>query len=209
MSDEFDDDYYDFLEQIKKYLKIDKGVFDVDFLFLPESNFDPNLNLQNKKVEGFKVTYHFESGMEKPEIKIESDFDEKKLKEYIKKLNLSSSPQFKMLRKSGKKPVMDVGTLSLKPDFEQEEFLEKEPYYELIMYDDYTEIVMELPGIEKGHIVLSLSEDGRKLKILTESNFQNFEKELQLPFESTMKDHVVEVNNGIVSIIIRKINKQV
>ena len=209
LSDEFDDDYYDFLEQIKKYLKIDKGDFDVDFLFLPESNFDPNLNLQNKKVEGFKVTYHFESGMEKPEIKIESDFDEKKLKEYIKKLNLSSSPQFKMLRKSGKKPVMDVGTLSLKPDFEQEEFLEKEPYYELIMYDDYTEIVMELPGIEKGHIVLSLSEDGRKLKILTESNFQNFEKELQLPFESTMKDHVVEVNNGIVSIIIRKINKQV
>ncbi len=209
LSDEFDDDYYDFLEQIKKYLKIDKGVFDVDLLFLPESNFDPNLNFQNKKVEGFKVTYHFESGMEKPEIKIEGDFDEKKLKEYFKKLNLSSSPQFKMLRKSGKKPVMDVGTLSLKPDFEREEFLEKEPYYELNMYDDYAEIVIELPGIEKGHIVLSLSEDGRKLKILTESNFQNFEKELQLPFEFTMKDHVVEVNNGIVSIIMRKINKQV
>jgi len=74
-SDEFDDDYYDFLERIKKLLKIDKGVFDVDFLFLPESNFDPNLNRQNKKIEGFKVTYHFESGMEKPEIKIEGDFD--------------------------------------------------------------------------------------------------------------------------------------
>ena len=207
MSDEFDDDYYDFLERIKKLLKIDKGVFDVDFLFLPESNFDPNLNLQNKKVEGFKVTYHFESGMEKPEIKIEGDFDEKKLQEYFKKLNLSSYPQFKMLRKSGKKQAMDVGTLSLKPDFEREEFLEKQPYYELNVYDDYAEIVIELPGIEKGHIVLSLSEDGRKLKILTESNFQNFEKKLQLPFESTLKDHVVEVNNGIVSIIMRKINK--
>lgn len=209
LSDEFDDDYYDFLERIKKLLKIDKGVFDVDFLFLPESNFDPNLNLQNKKVEGFKVTYHFEPGMEKPEIKIEGDFDEKKLHEYFKRLNLSSSPQFKMLRKSRKNPVMDVGTLYLKPDFEREDFLEKETYYELNVYDDYAEIVIELPGIEKGHIILSLSKDGRKLKILTESNFQNFEKELQLPFESTMKDHVVEINNGIVTIIMREINKQV
>jgi len=209
LSDEFDDDYYDFLEQIKKFLKIDKGVFDVDFLFLPESSFDPNLNLQNKKVEGFKVTYHFEPGMEKPEIKIEGDFDEKKLQEYFKKLNLPSYPQFKMLRKSGKKQVMDVGALSLKPDFERVNSLEKETYYELNVYDDYAEIVIEIPGIEKGHIILSLSEDGRKLKILTESNFQNFEKELQLPFESTMKDHVVEINNGIVSIIMRKINKQI
>jgi HSP20 family molecular chaperone IbpA len=209
LSDEFDDDYYEFIERIKKMFKIDKGVFDVDFLFLPESNFDPNLNLQNKKVEGFKVTYHFESGMEKPEIKIEGDFDEKKLQEYFKKLNLSSYPQFKTLRKPEKKQTMDVGTLSLKPDFKREDILEKEPYYELNVYDDYAEIVIELPGIENGHIVLSLSEDGRKLKILTESNFQNFEKKLQLPFESTMKDHVVEINNGIVSIIMRKINKQV
>ncbi|GAH27319.1 unnamed protein product, partial [marine sediment metagenome] len=134
----------------------------------------------------------FESGMEKPEIKIEGDFDEKKLQEYFKKLNLSPYPQFKTLRKSGKKQVMDVGTLSLKPDFEREDFLEKEPYYEFNVYDDYVEIVIELPGIEKGHIILSLSKDGSKLKILTESNFQNFEKELRLPFESTMKDHVVE-----------------
>ena len=207
LSDKFDDDYYDFLERIKKLLKIDKGAFDVDFLFLPESNFDPNLNLQNKKVEGFKVTYHFESGMEKPEIKIEGDFDEKKLQEYFKKLNLSSFPQFKMLRKSGKKQLLDVGTLSLTPDFEREDFLEKEPYYELNEYENYTEIIIELPGIEKSHIILSLSEDGRKLKILTESNFQNFKKELQLPFESTMKDHVVEINNGIVSIIMRKITR--
>ena len=207
LKDEFDDDYYDFLERIKKIFKINEGVFDVDFLFLPESNFNPNLNFQNKKVEGFKVTYHFESGMEKPEIKIEGDFDEKKLQEYFKKLNLSSYPQFKTLRKSGKKQEMNVGTLSLKPDFEREELLEKEPYYELNVHDDYAEIVIELPGIEKGHIILSLSEDGRKLKILTKSNFHNFEKEVQLPFESTIKEHVVEINNGIVSIIMQKINK--
>ncbi|GAH55830.1 unnamed protein product [marine sediment metagenome] len=207
MSDEFDDDYYDFLERIKKLFKIEEGVFNVDFLFLPESNFDPNLNLKNKKIEGFKVTYHFESGMEKPEIKIEGDFDEKKLQEYFKKLNLSSYPQFKTLRKPGEKHVMDVSKLSLKPDFEREGFLEKEPYCELNVHDDYAEILIELPGIEKGHIILSLSEDGRKLKILTEINFLNFEKELQLPFESTMKDHVVEINNGIVSINMRKINK--
>ena len=74
LSDEFDDDYNEFLERFKKFLNIDSDKFDVDFLFLPEPNFDPNNNLKDENVKGFKVTYHFESGMDKPEIRIDIRF---------------------------------------------------------------------------------------------------------------------------------------
>jgi len=204
LSDEFDDDYNEFLERIKKYLNIDSDIFDVDFLFLPEPNFDPDTNPRNKNVKGFKVTYHFESGMDKPEIRIEGNFDEKRLQDYFKKLNISNFPQFNRLEQSGKKQAIDVGRLSLQPNIEQEKSMAKEPYYEINLHEDLADIVIEAPGIEKGHIILSLSEDGRKIKVSIEINFVNIEKEILLPFESTIDDHVLEVNNGIISIIMRK-----
>ena len=199
LSDEFDDDYNEFLERIKKYLNIDSDIFDVDFLFLPEPNFDPNAN-----PKGFKVTYRFESGMDKPEIRIEGNFDEKKLLDYFKRLNISNFPQFSRLGQSGKKQAIDVGTLSLEPNIKRKKPMAKEPYHEINIHEDFADILIEAPGIEKGHIILSLSEDGRNLKVSIEINFVNIEKVLRLPFESTMDDHVLEVNNGIVSILMRK-----
>ena len=204
LSDEFDDDYNEFLERIKKFLNIDSDIFDVDFLFLPEPNFNPKTNLKDENVKGFKVTYHFESGMDKPEIKIEGNFDEKKLQDYFKRLNIPNFPQSKRLGQSGKKQAINLGTLSLQPNMEQEKSMAKEPYYEINLHQDFADIVIEAPGIEKGHIILSLSEDGRKLKVSIEINFVNNEKEILLPFESTMEGHVLEVNNGIISIIIRR-----
>jgi len=204
MSDEFDDDYNEFLDRIKKYLNIDSKVFDVDFLFLPEPNFGPNMNQEDENVKAFKVTYHFEPGMEKPEVRIEGDFDAKKLQDYFKRLNLSNLPQFKRLSQSGKKRTIDIGALSLHPNLEHEKTTVREPYYEINLHEDYADILIEAPGIEKGHIILSLSKNGKKLKIAIEINFMNIEKEIQLPFESTINDHVLEVNNGIISIIMRK-----
>ncbi|NVM45211.1 MAG: hypothetical protein HWN79_09865 [Candidatus Lokiarchaeota archaeon] len=206
MSDEYDDDYNEFLERIKKYLNIDSDVFDVDFLFMPEQNFDPNLNLKDENVKAFKVTYHFEPGMDKPEVRIEGNYDEKKLKEYFKRVNISNLPQFKRLGQSGKKQAIDVGTLSLEPNIKHKKSMAKELYHEINIHEDFADIVIEAPGIEKGHIILSLGEDGRNLKVSIEINFVNVEKEIRLPFESTMDDHVLEVNNGIVSIIMRKRN---
>ncbi|MHA2288629.1 MAG: hypothetical protein ACXABG_07570 [Promethearchaeota archaeon] len=204
MSDEFDDDYNEFLERIKKFLNIDSDAFDVDFLFLPEPNFDQNLNRKEEGMKGFKVTYHFESGMDKPEIRVEGNFDEKKLKEYFKRFNLSDLSQLKHLGQPRKKQAIDVGTLSLQPNTEYEKSAAKEPYYEINLFEDYADIIIEAPGVEKGHLILSLSEDGKTLKVMIEINFINFEKEIRLPFESSMDNHVLEVNNGIVSIIMNK-----
>lgn len=204
MSDEFDDDYNKFLERFKKFLNIDSDNFDVDFLFLPEPNFNPSNNLKDEKVKGFKVTYHFDSGMDKPEIRIEGNFDEKKLKDYFKRLNISNLPQFRRLGQSRKKQTLDIGPLSLQPDIEHRKSVSKKLYHEINEYDDFADIIIEAPGVEQGHIILSLSEDGRMLKVSIEINFVNTEKEIELPFESTMENHILEVNNGIISIIMRK-----
>ena len=206
MSDEYDDDYNEFLERIKKFLNLDQGTFDVDFLFLPEPNFNPETNRNKENFKGFKVTYHFESGMDKPEIRVEGNFDEKKLQEYFKKFNISNNSQFKRLRPSRERQAVDVGTLSLQPNYEHEEILAQEPYYEKIFHENSAEIIIEAPGIEKGHMLLSLSEDGRTLRISTETNFNNIEREVVLPFESTMDDHILDVNNGIITILMLKKN---
>ena len=209
MSDEYDDDYNEFLERIKKYLNIDSDNFDVDFLFMPEQNFDPSMNLKDNNVKAFKVTYHFEPGMDKPEVRIEGNFDKKKLQDYFKRFNISNLPQFKQVGQSGqsgKKQAIDVGTLSLEPNLKHKKPIVKEPYHEVNIHDDFADILIEAPGIEKGHIILSLSEDGRNLKVSIEINFIDIEKEIRLPFESTMDNHKLEVNNGIVSIIMRKKN---
>jgi len=145
VSDEYDDDYNDFLERIKEYLNLDQGAFDVDFLFLPEP----------------------------PEIKVEGNFDEKKLQEYFKKFNVSKHPQIKRLNPSRDRQAIDVGTLSLHPDYEKEDSITKEPYFEINFHENSTEIISEAPGIEKGHILLSLSEDGRTLRVSIEINFNN------------------------------------
>lgn len=206
MSDEYDDDYNDFLERIKEYFNLDQGAFDVDFLFLPEPNFGPMTNRNDDKFKGFKVTYHFESGMDKPEIKVEGNFDEKKLQNYFKKINLSKNSQLKRLNPSRDRQAIDVSTLSLHPNYERGDILTKDPYFEKIFNKDSAEIIIEAPGIEKGHILLSLTEDGRTLRISIEINFINIEREILLPFESTMDDHVLEFNNGIITIIMHKKN---
>jgi len=206
VSDEFDDDYIDFLERIKKYLNLDQGNFDMDFLFLPEPNFDPNTIRDEDKFKGFKVTYHFESGMDKPEIKVEGNFDEKKLQEYIKKFSLSEQSQMNRLNPLNDRRVIHVDKLSLQPNLEKEDSITKDLYFEKNFHEDSTEIIIEAAGIEKGHILLSLSEDGRTLKVSIEINFINNEREILLPFESTMADHVLEVNNGVITIVMRKKN---
>ncbi len=210
VSDEYDDDYTDdyndFLERIKKHLNLDQGAFDVDFLFLPEPNFDPKTIRNNDKFKAFKVTYHFESGMDKPEIKVEGNFDEKKLQEYFKNFDLSNHPHLKRLNPSRDRQAIDVGPLSLQPNYEKGDSLSKNPYFEINLYEHSAEIIIEAPGIEKGHILLSLSEDERTLRVSIEINLINIKREILLPFESTMDDHILEVNNGIVTIIMQKKN---
>lgn len=204
--DEYEDFYEDIIEKFKKYFKLDPNLSHVDFMFIPEpiKNFD-NFRDQDPNLKAFKVSYHFESGMDKPEIKIEGDIDEKKMHEYLKKINMQQNPRFKLGRKDqNQRKEIDASIFSLVPCDEEEENCSYEPYSEIYYLEDDIEIILEVPGVEKGHVILSLSNDGRKLKIIAKNPNRNFEKEIKLPFKSSLEGHIMDINNGIASIIIKK-----
>ena len=193
-----DDDYNDFIERLKEYLKNDKGIVDFDIFFMDEPNTDGTIRPNSK---GFKVSYHFEPGMDKPEVKIEGDFDPKKIRDYLKRLKFPDNPNFKNLLPNQPKTIT-VKNLSLMPNQKHV----YEPYLEVNEFDDHVEIVVEAPGVEQGSIITSLSEDGRNLRISIKTHLKIFEKEIELPFVSSMERHNLEINNGIVSISMQKLS---
>jgi HSP20 family molecular chaperone IbpA len=204
MADNYDDDEYkDFIEKFKKFFKIDSDIFDIDFLFMPESMRDPKVDPTSSEMKGFKVSYHFEKGMDEPEIKIEGDIDEDKIKEYLKRMDMRNIPNFERVRKVPHTKEIDFASLSLEPCDDDQE-CPIEPLAEINEYEDRVEILLEVPGIEKGHVILSLSQDGKKAKIYAENSKRSFEKEVKLPFKSSLDDHNLEVNNGIATIIFKK-----
>ena len=203
MSDDYDE-YNDFFEEIKKFFKFKTDMFDIDFLFLPESSLDTNQNPKKENIKGFKVSYHFEPGMDKPEVKIEGDLDNNKLQDYLKNFNMSNFSPNGNLVKSNKKSIIDVKNLRLNsPEMTVDSNI-IEPFTELNNFDDYIEIIMELPGIEKGHIILSLNEDATILKVSAESDFRKYLKEIKIPFQSSLENYNLEVNNGIAIITLKK-----
>jgi HSP20 family molecular chaperone IbpA len=204
MTDEYDDDYDDIFERIKDYLNIDPEKFDFDIIFMPEMDLNQNFNPDNEIYKGFKVTYHFEKGMDKPDVRIEGDFDNEKLKEYINNLNVKNNPRLKPFVRTQNKNVLDSNNLTLQPREEEFPMKKKDPYYEVNSTMKGAEIVMEAPGVEKGHVILSLSENRKKLKIIVKNKFNEFEKIIKLPFEPTLENHSLEINNGIISIEIHK-----
>ncbi len=200
-----DDEYDDFIEKIKKFLNIDSDRFDIDFLFMPEPNMDLPFNPDDKNLKGFKISYHFSDGMDKPEIRFEGDIDRKKLRKYLRNIDLSKYPQLNQMAKNQKQNVIDAKELFLEPCTNKDDECIIEPFSE-INYDDNTvEIIIEMPGIEKGHILISSIEDGGKVKITAENELRKFVKLFDLPFKVKIGDYGLDVNNGVTTILFHKL----
>lgn len=198
------DEYDDFIEKIKKMLKIDSDRFDIDLFFMPESDMKLPFNQDNENIKGFKVSYHFNEGMDKPEIRFEGNIDRKKLGEYLKNVDFSKNPQFKKLVKKSQSNVIDAKELYLEPCTDKDEECIIEPFSEMNVNNDFIEIIIEMPGIEKGHILISALESGNKVKIRAENESRKFLKTFDLPYEVKIGDYSMDVNNGITTIILKK-----
>jgi len=200
-----DDDYDEFLDRIRKMFNLDKDHFDVDFLIMPESALDPDSPFKDDAKKGIKVTYHFEPGMEKPEIKIEGNFDAEKFQRYLENLNIKEMPRINQIKPNRMKEVIDAKEMMIDPCLDIDESCIIEPYSEVTAEDGHCKIIIEVPGIEKGHVLLSLDNKGKTLKFLAESNVRKYEKFIPLPAKSTMQGYSMNVNNGIATIILRKL----
>ncbi|MFW9972736.1 MAG: Hsp20/alpha crystallin family protein [Candidatus Odinarchaeota archaeon] len=203
MSDDFDD----FIDKIKKYFRLDSDVFDVDFLFIPESEKSPDLKPKNSKAKAFKISYHFEKGMKEPEFKIEGDIDEKKIKEYLKNMDLSRYPDFEKLIKMQKKDEIDADKISLELPVEYENQIELEPATEINNYKDFIEVVFDIPGISEEDVIIDITEGGSNLRLVAENTRKRYIKDLDLPFKCSNNDCEIEVKNGLAIIKVKKLDK--
>lgn len=197
-------DFGDIFDKIRKYFNFQSDIFDVDFLVFPESTEDLNLKFGDENVEGFKVSYHFESGMEKPEIKIEGDFDERKLNEYLNQFNLDQNANIQNNLPHVQKDIVDAGMLSL-DNIHNEEFLLEdegtsyvfEPDTEINDFDYFTEIIFEVPSIEEKDVFVSFGGDGSRLTFFAQNEKRRYQKDIQLPFKASENDFSLKVNNGL------------
>ncbi|MHA2283283.1 MAG: hypothetical protein ACXAC5_20775 [Promethearchaeota archaeon] len=196
LRDEFDD----FIDKIKEHFKLDSDMFEIDFLFLPESEIKKGRTPNNEKIKGFKISYHFESGMEKPEIKIEGNVDSKKVWDYLKNADLSKLPNVKELYESQSKKEIDAETLSLEFHEEVKEdnnLLILEPYTEVCNNEGITEILVEIPGIDQEDVEISFRDDGKELIFRAGNKNRKYLTTVALPFHSSVENCKVEVNNGV------------
>jgi len=194
------DDFDDFIDRIKKYFKLDSEIFDVDFLFIPESEMNLENKPNNKKVKGFKISYHFESGMDKPEIKIEGNLDDKNIHEHLRNVDLSKVPKLKDLYNSPSKKEIDASELSLETSLKKEADVGTyvlEPYAEICDNEGFSEILIEIPGMGTDNVNIKFEDKGRKLIFTAENEKRRFMKAVQLPFKTSETECEIEVNNGI------------
>jgi len=202
LRDEFDD----FIDKIKRHFKLNSDMFEIDFLFLPESEIKRGRTSDNEKIKGFKISYHFESGMEKPEIKIKGNIDNKKVKEYLKGADLTKLPNVRELYDSKSNKEIDVNSLSLESYEEEKEtndLLILEPYTEVCNNDGSTEILIEIPGIAKEDIDFRFGDTGRELVFRAENESRKYMTTIHLPFQSSGENCELEVNNGVAIITVR------
>ncbi len=198
------DDFDEFIDDIKKFFKIDSDIFDVDFLFLPESEMYKGKIFNDKKVKGFKISFHYETGMDKPEIKIEGNIDDKKLQDYLKNIDISKYPKLKDLLDISHKKEIDAGELSLEFHEQNKDIDFLEPYTEIIDSNDSLEIVFEIPGMDKDNVNISFNNEKNELIFNAENKNRKYMKNIPLPFKSSKKDVQIEVNNGIANIKLSK-----
>ncbi|MHA1489065.1 MAG: hypothetical protein ACTSRI_05355 [Promethearchaeota archaeon] len=195
------DDIDKYIKRIIKSLDLNSDIFDLDFIVFPESINDLDVKPKNKNVKGYKISYHFESGMDKPDIKIEGNLDEKELQDYLKKFNFNHDPNLKVLSNSKPKDVINASDLSLESykNNNDSNVLENvlEPYAEINDFDNFSEIVFEVPGIEKRDIILRFSENSNKITFSASNKNRKFLKHIYLPFEIYKNTYYLDVNNGI------------
>jgi len=202
-----DDEFDDFIDELKKYFKIDSDYFDIDFLFMPDSEIGLKKDIDNKKFKAFKISYHFETGMKKPEVRIEGNIDYNEIKDYLKNVDLSKYPQLKKNLNIKSKKEIDAGKLSLEFHESEVDIDYLEPYIEIMDNNNFFEILLEIPGMNEDDVRINISEDHTQLLFIAEKKNRKYKKSITIPFKCSKENCLLNVNNGIAIIrVSKKIN---
>jgi HSP20 family molecular chaperone IbpA len=200
------DDFDDIIDEIKKFFKLDSDIFDIDVLFIPDKNIDLGIKSYDKNPKGFKISYHFEAGMDKPEIKIEGNIDDKKIKDFLENVDMNKYPKLRKLIESHIKKEIDASKLTLETNClnEEESVFVLEPYIEINENNENFEILIEVPGIERGDVMIDFDIDGKILMFTAQNKKRKYCKEITLPSKLLNANYELDVNNGIAYIKLKK-----
>jgi len=218
--DDDKDDYKNFIEKLKDYLNVDSDIFDAEFYIFPSSELGEKFGLDPNEDKGFKISYHYEKGMDQPDIKIHGNVDEEKVKDYIKKFNyMKNNPKFREYikkararkmqnQKKSKKPI-DAKELSLKsPEVEESDKQDsiniKEPITEIHNFDDEVELILEVPGIKENDVFISLNDEEKTLTFSAENDKRRYHKKVHLPCKASLLNDSLSISNGILTFKCRK-----
>ncbi|MHA1148321.1 MAG: hypothetical protein ACTSR8_08750 [Promethearchaeota archaeon] len=214
-SDDFDEFYTDFIKKFEELFgKVDLDVFNVDFFIVNERDIGhKNIRRNLDKSKGFKISYRKNPETGKPEIKINGEIDKNLLNrylEYFKNNDLKEFANFNFKEYFDKYSIQDNRVLDASqfrlapyPQGEDNNY-EIEPYTEVNVFDSFSEIIIEAPGIDVQDVVLTLSEEGKKLGFSAQNCNRSYIKTVYLPFESDLENNEITINNGIVNLKIRR-----
>lgn len=201
------DDFDDIIDELKKFLNLKSDMFDIDVLFLPEKDIDLGIKPDDKKMKGFKISYHYENGMDKPDVKIEGNINDEKIKEFLKNADLKNIRRLKKLVHTKRKKEIDASQLTLEPIKQDEGIYVLEPYTEVNENTDYIEIIIEVPGMKRENIMIDFRNEGNLLAFTAQNEKRKYFKKINLPCKLLMENYELQVNNGIAYIKIKKISK--
>jgi HSP20 family molecular chaperone IbpA len=191
--DFFDDDYFDdFIDEIKRFFNMNSDPFD-NFLIDYFNSQDEEDERDKKK--SFEISYFYETGMDKPDIRVEGDFNKDIMKEFFGQF---ASP-FEEHRK-----VLDAKNISLEPDFAHNSIFFTEPTSEVTEKEDGLEILLEVPGVIFGELSVEMDEIGSTLLFNAQNENRNYFKEIPLPYNCSLDNLKMEHKNGIVIILLLK-----
>ncbi|TFF99533.1 MAG: hypothetical protein EU541_04655 [Promethearchaeota archaeon] len=221
MADEDDKDYDNFIRKMMDELNknMDADVFDAEFIIFPNEELNEQFGLDPKE-KGFKVRFHYEEGMDKPEIKISKrdDLDQDKLRDMLKKMRFvqRSHPNFKKIlnsqmknQKKKTKKVIDAKEISLNPpsdDITQKNITTKEPDLDIQDLEEHILVILEVPGVRENDLYLSLNEEKNILTFDAQNNKKSYFKQIHLPTKCSIVNESIGINNGILSIMLKKKN---
>jgi HSP20 family molecular chaperone IbpA len=202
-------------------LDMDADVFDAEFIIFPNKELNKKFGLDPNE-QGFKVNFHYEEGMDKPEIRISKrdDVDKDKLKDLLKKMKFvrRSHPNFEKILKSRMeqkkqeaKKIIDANEVSLEPQNEpksKQNITTKEPDLDIQELEDKVRVILEVPGIRENDLFLSLNEEKNILTFNAENDKRSYYKQIHLPTKCKIVNESIAVNNGILSITLTKRNCQ-
>ena len=204
MSDDiFDEDYKRFMKRFRNLFEGFSGFFDKDFGFtdfseFPKIDFDKDFKFKDNDKKSYSISYHYQTGMDKPEIRVQGDINDETLSKFLKGI-----PNF-----ITKQPT--IKKLSLTPEGAEVTSQSEgaiEPYTEITDLEDYSEICLELPGVEKEDIKLHFDEKGEELTLTAKRNGRKFYKEIKLPTFLDTENYDLELKNGIASLRIKRKKK--